>query len=221
MIPDLRIAGLHAVPRPSIDRRDLRHRFIRLALVLSVLALPVLTARAQNVEGIDPSGVWTNAEGSLSLMLTGDALSFSFAAVFGANAHICSGAGVAGLEQANTYHYVDESGIVAFDITRDSIRMRLVEGAPSFCGAGWPGVLFTRTGFTPARGARVRSRKARFFVVMPSPPWERKGYVVKGDRVEYVPTQHEDASDYLLARYRGSRATTVGLLLKKDLLLPK
>lgn len=221
MMPDFRSERRHARQWPSMRWRGRTRTIVRLPIVLCLLCLSARLAPGQDAGTIDPSGVWSNPEGSLSLMLAGDALSFSYAAVFGTNAHLCSGAGVAGLEQANTYHYMDESGTVAFDIARDTIRMRMVDGVPSFCGSGWTGVLFTRDGFAPADTVRVRSRKARFYVVMPSPPWERKGFVVTGDRIAYVPTQHDDAADYVLARYRGRRATTVGLLLKRDLTFKK
>jgi hypothetical protein len=172
---------------------------------------------AQESESIDPSGVWSNQESTLSLLLTGDALSFSYASVFGDPVHICSGAGVAGLETENVYHNVDEQGTIAFEISQDKVRMYVVDGIPSFCGSGWAGETFSRSRFIAPKQVKVKAKKSRFYVVMPSPPWERKGYVVAGNIVEFVPVQHEDAEQYVLARYRGKHAFSVGLLLKNTL----
>lgn len=168
----------------------------------------------------DPSGVWRNDNGGLSLMLAGDALSFSYASTFGASAHLCSGAGVAGLVTSNVYHYVDEEGTIAFEVDADTVRMRPVDGVLSFCGAGWTGETYTRQGFSLPRRCTVTARRSRFLVVMPSPPTERRGYVVEGNTVEIVTAQHEDATSLLLARYRGKRSTTVGLLRARTLSCP-
>lgn len=190
---------------------------IRISLFLAFLAC---VSHAQEFNPIDPSGTWTNEQGTLSLLLTGDALSFSYSSVFGATAHLCSGAGVAGLEADNIYHFVDEQGTVAFEINRDSIRLRAFDGIPAFCGAGWQGETYTRAGFTAPRRCRVKAKRSRFRVVMPSPPWERKAYVVAGNVVDVVPAQHDGATRYVLARYRGKRAVTVGLLEKNTLACP-
>ncbi len=188
-----------------------------LTVALAYVFLAWTAAFSQEAESIDPSGVWSNSHGTLSLLLTGDALSFSYASVFGETAHICNGAGVAGLVKSNVYHNVDEQGTVAFEIYGDRVRMLIVNGVPSFCGAGWAGESFTRSRFTAPRRVKVKAEKSRFYVVMPSPPWERKGYVIEGNVVEVVPVQHEDADQFVLARYRGKQAFSVGLLLKDTL----
>ena len=184
-----------------------------IALATSLLLLAAASVlRAQEYRTIDPSGVWTNETGTLSVMLTGDALSFSYQSVFGATAHICDGAGVAGLESQGVYHHVDEQGTISFTISEREVRMSAVAGVPSFCGAGWNGELFTRKGFKAATRCTVNAAKARLYQVMPSPPRERKGYLVASDAVETVPTQHGDAGPFVLVRYKGAKATTVGLL---------
>ncbi|MFZ1728952.1 MAG: hypothetical protein WBQ23_04860 [Bacteroidota bacterium] len=193
-------------------------RFVsRIILLCTIQFLLCFQVLSQDTDTIDPSGVWSNHEGTLSLLLTGDALSFSYSSVFGEDAHICSGAGVAGLEGQNVYHNVDEQGTIAFEISNDKVRMYVVEGIPSFCGAGWMGATFNRNRFTPPKRVKVKANKSRFYVVMPSPPWERKGYVVAGNVVEVVPVNHDDAEQYVLARYRGKHAFSVGLLLKNTL----
>ena len=55
----------------------------------------MVKSQAQATDLIDPSGGWNNENGSLSLMLSGDELSFSYSSVFGPAVHICDGAGVA------------------------------------------------------------------------------------------------------------------------------
>ena len=189
---------------------------LRLLLLIALQSCIASGIHAQEAETIDPSGVWSNHEGTLSLMLSGDALSFSYFSVFG-NAHICSGAGVAGLETENNYYHVDDQGTIAFVISEDNVRMYVVSGIPSFCGSGWAGETFECDGFTALKFVKVKATKSRFYVVMPSPPWERRGYVVAGNVVEFVPVQHEDAEQYVLARYRGKHAVSVGLLLKNPL----
>lgn len=204
-----------AIKRPLFQIIGVCFLVCCLHIPASILFTSYLHAQMDNA--IDPSGTWTNGRGTISLMLTGDALSFSWTSVFG-NAHICDGAGVAGLEKQNEYHFVDESGRIAFVITKDSLRLHCIEGSPSFCGAEWPGETYTRAHFIKPIRCPVSAKRARFHVVMPMPPLERKGYVSKGDVVELVEAVHEGALPFLLARYKGKNATTVGLLRKKDLL---
>jgi hypothetical protein len=163
---------------------------------------------------MDPSGQWQGLHGVLSLMLAGDALSFCYSAVFGATAHLCDGVGVAGRVAANEYHYADEQGVVAFTITGQGVRMITVKGIASFCGANWPGDEFTKQGYKATQRCTVSEPKAHFHVVMRTPPTPRQAYVIKGDRVEAVPACFEGGDAWVLARFRGSRAATVGLLKK-------
>lgn len=172
-------------------------------------------ARLDNA--IDPSGSWQNAQGSLSLMLTGDALSFSYSSVFGPAAHICDGAGVAGLVGQGAYHHVDDQGTFAILVSEDGVRMDPVAGIASLCGAEWPGERFDRSGFAPVEDFRVITPVAHFHVVMPAPPIIRQAYVVQGDVVQAVPTRHEQAGDYVLGRFIGPKATTVGLIKQSGL----
>lgn len=187
-----------------------------LAAVLAAFAvifLALSTAWAARLDNaIDPSGSWHNAQGSLSLMLTGDALSFSYSSVFGPAAHICDGAGVAGLVGNGLYHFIDDQGALAIQVTEEGVRMEQAAGVLSFCGADWRGERFSRDGFANVKEYRVITDVSHFYVVMPMPPIVRQAYVVQGDVVQTVPTQHEQAGDFALARYVGPKATTVGLL---------
>ncbi|EIC20778.1 hypothetical protein Thi970DRAFT_04434 [Thiorhodovibrio frisius] len=191
-------------------------RAASLAAVLAAFAVyysALSTAWAARLDNaIDPSGSWRNAQGSLALMLTGDALSFSYSSVFGPAAHICDGAGVAGLVGNGLYHFVDDQGTLAIQVTEDGVRMEQMAGVLSFCGANWPGERFSRDGFAAAEEFRVITAVSHFYTVMLMPPILRQAYVVQGDVVQTVPTQHGQAGDYVLARYIGTKATTVGLI---------
>lgn len=215
----MRRPHLTVIPIPGHNASKIPHRgtpgFVALILGLSLCLAPL--AYAQEVKTIDPSGQWQGQHGVVSLMLTGDALSFCYSAVFGAAAHLCDGAGVAGLVADGEYHYVDEHGTVAFIVTEQGVKMKTVQGIASFCGANWPGDEFTRQGYKAAQRCTVTDKKAHFHVVGPIPPIRRQGYVLKGDRVEAAPACFEGGDAWVLARFRGPKATTVGLL-KKDAL---
>ena len=200
--------------------RKLRTAFLTLTLMLTLMTFP-RPAPAQEIHTIDPSGVWKSADGDLTLMLTGDALSFTYSSVFGPSAHICDGAGVAGLVSDGEYHQVDDQGTVSFLITENEVRMQVVDGIPSFCGAGWPGEVFTRAGYSPPETCRVSAPKSFFYVVMPSLPDRRSAYLLEGDMVETVPARHEGGGDFVLARFKGPRTVTVGLFEKKALACPE
>jgi hypothetical protein len=196
-----------------------RRGFVTLVLVLS-LGL-VNPSNSQERQIIDPSGQWQGLHGVLSLMLTGDTLSFSYSAVCGGTAHLCDGVGVAGLVATGEYHYVDEQGAVAFIVSEQGVTMRTVNGIASFCGANWPGDEFTRQGYKAVTRGTVMERQVHFHVVMRAPPLRRQAYVIKGDRVDVVPTCFEGGDDWVLARFRGSGATTMGLLRKDALKCPE
>lgn len=190
----------------------------RASLVAAVvIAVSGSLAAAQAPVAADPSGVWRSPIGELSLLLAGDALSFSYSAVFGATAHICDGAGVAGLVTGNRYEVVDEQGTIAFVVGDREVRMETVTGIPSFCGANWPGDTLAREGSPGLATCRVTVARSHFHVVGTTPPERRRGYVIAGDRVEVVPLQHQGNEGWVLARFRGARGATVGLLREADL----
>ena len=184
------------------------------ALFLVLWLCPANPAQSQEFKTIDPSGQWQGRHGVLSLMLTGDALSFCYSAVFGAIAHLCDGVGVAGLVANGEYHYVDEQGTVAFIVTEQGVKMRTVNGIASFCGPNWPGDEFTRQGYKAVSRGPVAEPKVHFHVVRRAPPERRQAYVLKGDRVDVVPACFEGGDAWVLARFKGAKATTVGLLKK-------
>ena len=185
-------------------------RFAHAAALLLLTAAPVL--RAQEYRTIDPSGVWTNETGTLSVMLTGDALSFSYQSVFGATAHICDGIGVAGFAGDGKWEYVDEQGTVTFTTKGGQVTMQTTKGIASFCGANWPGDTFEKDGWKPAFRCKVIEPKAQFLIVGALPPAPRKGFVVKGDWVEAIGLVNEGSPAWLLTRFVGKKQTTAGLL---------
>ena len=181
-------------------------------LVLTLLALPVAAAEPPDDRGFDPTGVWYGQHGPLALMRAGDTLSFSYSAVFGATAHLCDGIGVAGFVGEGRWEYRDEQGTVTFTTRDGKVTMETTDGIASFCGAYWPGDRFVAEGWKPAFDCTVIAEKAHFLVVGPLPPEPRKGYVVKGDRVEALGLVNEGSPAWLLARYVGPERTTAGLL---------
>jgi len=183
-----------------------RRRICMVLLLALVLWPPVRAAAA------DPSGQWKSLHGVLSLMLAGDALSFSYSAVFGSTGHLCDGVGVAGLVGNGEYRYVDGQGTVAFRVDESGVKMLTVDGIASFCGAYWPGDTFIRDGYEAPTRCTVTRQKAHFCAVMRPPPVERKAYVLKGDGVEATSTCFEGGDPYVFARFKGPRGTTVGLL---------
>lgn len=166
---------------------------------------------------LDPSGSWTSEIGDLSLMHYADRLSFTYLAVFGPTAHICEGAGVAGLVGRDRYEYVDEQGTVEFVLAEDAVRMEVVEGIASFCGAGWAGDRFAIAGFALPVECRVTAERAQFHAVEVPDPERRPAWVTGGDRIEAVAARSSSARRWVLARFAGSRATTVGLLDRAEL----
>jgi len=194
-------AAIEESPASTARRR------ICLVLLLALVLWPPVRAAAA-----DPSGQWKSLHGVLSLMLAGDALSFSYSAVFGSTGHLCDGVGVAGLVGNGEYHYVDGQGTVAFRVDESGVKMLTVDGIASFCGAYWPGDTFSRDGYEAPTRCTVTRPKAHFHVAMPPPPVERKAYVLQGDVVEVAPTCFEGGAPYVFARFKGPRVTTVGLL---------
>ncbi len=183
---------------------------------LGIILGLALIASAQ-AQGPDPSGVWESGIGSLSLMLAGDKLAFSYTSVFGPAAHICEGTGIARLSADGSYVYKDEQGSVIFLVTEDEIRLQPGEGIIGFCGANWPGDVFRREKFKPAGICKVKTDKAHFSAVGPMPPAPGKAYVIAGDVVEIVSLHETLAKDWVLARYKGAKATTLGGLRRTEL----
>lgn len=169
---------------------------------------------------LDPSGAWTGRGGELALMHYADGLSFSYLSAFGPTAHICEGAGVAGLVGTDRYEYEDEQGTVAFVITENDVRLEVVDGIASFCGAGWAGDRFTTEGFEPPGECTVTAARSHFHVTDTVDRERRPAYVVRGDRVEVAPARHTGDEEWLLARFVGEQTTEVGLLARGDLECP-
>jgi hypothetical protein len=166
---------------------------------------------------LDPSGSWESDIGELSLMHYANGLSFSYLAVFGPAAHICEGAGVAGLVGTDRYEYGDDQGTVAFVISDRAMRMELNEGIASFCGVGWPGESFSIGRHRPPTRCEVRAARSYFHVTDHVEQERRGAYVIRGDEVEAVAVDLSISEEMVLARFVGEQITTVGLLRLEDL----
>ncbi|HEX4457853.1 MAG TPA: hypothetical protein VIA18_07770, partial [Polyangia bacterium] len=68
--------------------------------------------------------------------------------------------------------------------------------------------------WTPPRACTVTAARAHFVDGKDLTPL--RAYVVKGDRVEVTPRAEEDR-DYVVARYRGAKTLTIGLVEAKSL----
>lgn len=169
---------------------------------------------------LDPSGAWTGRIGELSLMHYANGLSFSYSAVFGPTAHICEGAGTAGLVATDRYEHDDEQGTVAFLISRKSVRLEVVDGIASFCGAGWTGDHFTIDAFEPPEVCTVAAERSHFHVVDTLDRGRRPAYVIRDDRVEVTPARHTGDQQWVLGRFVGPQITTIGLVARDDLECP-
>ena len=169
---------------------------------------------------LDPSGGWTSPIGELSLIHHANRLAFSYSAVFGSTAHICEGAGIAGLVGTDRYEYGDEQGTVALLVAETGVRMELVEGIASFCGAGWPGDRFTIGGFRPPAACAVVAEHSHFHVV-DTLDLERTPFTTgMGSTVEAVPAYHTGDDHWVIARHAGPRETRLGLLDRRHLDCP-
>ena len=165
---------------------------------------------------LDPSGAWASPIGELSLVHHANRLAFSYFAVFGATAHICEGAGVAGLVGRDHYEWADEQGTVAFTLTETEVRMEPVAGFASFCGAGWPGDRFTTAAFVPPTACRVAVEHTHFHVVDTLDRERTFATAGQGSVVEVVPARHTGDEAWVLGRQAGPLTTRLGLLARGD-----
>jgi hypothetical protein len=150
--------------------------------------------------------------GPLALMRAGDALSFSYSAVFGATAHTCDGIGVARHVGNGRYEYVDGQGTVAFLVRDGRVAMETGSGIASFCGANWPGETFGPDCWKPLFRCRVTAPRAHFYEVGPLPSKRLPAYLVAGDWVEAIGLVNESSAAWLLVRYATKGRVLAGLL---------
>jgi hypothetical protein len=200
----------------SMKSKGERMNKICVSILCGILLGPAAFVSAQG-PGPDPSGVWESGIGSLSLMLAGNELAFSYTAVFGPTAHICEGTGIARRVADGSFVYQDDQGSVIFLVTEDEIRLQPGDGIIGFCGANWPGDAFKRDKFKPAASCRVTAARAYFHAVGPIPPLQGRAYVISGDLVETIPLQETLAKDWVLARFKGPKSITAGCLRRTDL----
>jgi hypothetical protein len=196
----------------------MRSTLLRVLFPVAALLFSTPSAgQSRDDRGFDPTGVWMGQHGQLALMRSGDTLSFSYSAAFGALELSCDGIGVAGFVGDGVWEYVDEKGTVTFTTKSGKVKMEATKGIASFCGAKWPGETFGKDSWKPAFRCKVTEKKANFFVVGPLPSEKRRGFVVKGDWVEAIGLVNESSAAWLLTRYVGKNQTTAGLLERDGL----
>ncbi len=191
----------------------------RALLCLAVALAVAVTSPAQDAPEAppDPSGTWSSDIGELGVLVGGDRLAFSYVAVFGPTAHTCDGAGLATANGEGRWQWRDDASTLDLSWVGGELRLEAADGFLSFCGAGWPGDSFAAARREPPRGCRVSAERAHFHVVGSLPPEQRRAYVVRGDPVEVVTAPGGGGEGFVLGRFRGPRATTVGLLREQDL----
>ena len=174
---------------PVADAR--MERFLWLLLLWAAIGFGTSSAGDdQDLDNtIDPGGGWVSPIGELSLMHTGNTLAFSYSAVFGSTAHLCDGAGVAGLVGRDRYEWGDEEGTVSFQLNEETVTLELVNGVASFCGSGWVGDSFTREAGRSTEICVVEPKRSHFAVVEAFSPEQRQAYVIEGDTVEVAPVR--------------------------------
>lgn len=165
---------------------------------------------------LDPSGSWSSPTGDLSLLLGGETLAFSYLAVFGKTAHICQGAGLAEEVDRNRYAYSDGQGTVVFAIGEPEVRLELVDGIASFCGAGWTGDRFDLEGHRPPTNRVVIRERSLFHRVDALEPKASGRVAIHGETVEVVPAPHAEDGAWLLARSAAAGSSVFGLLKRTD-----
>jgi hypothetical protein len=74
-----------------------------------------------------------------------------------------------------------------------------------------------KTGYKAPKTAKIKADKAYFYVVGARPPIQRKGFVIKGNTVEMLPMPSDSGDKFILARFKGAKSTTAGMLRKEDL----
>ena len=169
---------------------------------------------------LDPSGAWASEIGELSLVHHANRLAFSYQAVFGATAHICEGAGIAGLVGTDRYEHGDEQGTVVFQLAETGVRMELSEGIASFCGAGWAGDRFTTDAFEPPADCTVTAEHTHIHVV-DTLDLERTPFTLGlGSPVEAVPARHTGDEAWVLGRSVGPLTTKLGMLPRGAMACP-
>lgn len=107
----------------------------------------------------------------------------------------------------------------AWTLTVAPKKLELNSNQPNCCGAGFPGSgSISRSAVKPPQTCKVKAAKAYFYAADANNT-QRKTFVVSGDSVEaYVPGVD---ADYVLARFKGPKKASVGLLRTNEVDCPK
>jgi hypothetical protein len=83
------------------------------------------------------------------------------------------------------------------------------------CGSGWPGLPdFSLSDRRPPKQCVVKTERAHFYGNAGQP---RLAYLMKGDRVDVVPSPGDSTRQFWLGRFVGPKKSTIGLLKKDEL----
>jgi hypothetical protein len=182
----------------------------RLLLPFVSVALLLFGSRAAADEADDLSGT---LDEDLHLMFGKREVWVSYHALFHDDERSCTCL-VHGRERGHGRFQFDDDAGFAGVLTRDDngIRIKLTS-PPMCCGAGWPGGLpdGERPDQPPARCTVQRARS--YF--LDAGDARTGAYVERGDVVDWVPASGHPK--LVLARFKGKKQWTLGLLPKADL----
>jgi hypothetical protein len=175
-----------------------------------VLAILLVGSRAAADEPDDLSGTF---EEDVHLMFGKREVWVSYRALFHNDERNCTCL-VHAHELEHGQFQFDDDAEFAGTLTRDDhgIRIKLTS-PPACCGAGWPGGL--PAGALPERPpARCNVQRARAYFLDPAGA-KLGAYVERGDVVDSLPASGHPK--LVLARFKGKKRWTLGLLPKADL----
>ncbi|NBD09554.1 hypothetical protein GTY96_11275 [Corallococcus sp. c25j21] len=175
-------------------------------------------ATAQGAAGL--SGVYSNQAGTLAIVEGTNETLVHYATGFpqGNSTGTCDCALVVQKKGASSWTLHQGGEDDAWTLSINPKQLVLTTGAPTCCGAGYPGKdSFARAPVRPLSTCKVKVPKAGFFA-SDAANTPRKTFVVSGDAVQAYVDPVEP--DYLAARFQGPRQATVGLLKREDLECP-
>jgi hypothetical protein len=175
-----------------------------------VLMILLCGSRAAAGEPADPSGTFDE---DVHVMLGRTEAWVSYHALFHNDERSCTCLAHAHELAPGRFQFDDDAGF-AGTLTRDddAISIKLTS-PPACCGAGWPGSL--PVGARPERPpARCKVQRARSYF-LDAEGAKLGAYVERGDVVESVPASGRPK--LVLARFKGRKQWTLGLLPKADL----
>jgi hypothetical protein len=188
---------------------------------MALLHLAAFRAAGAEIAPHDRSGEYTSTIGTISLMEGTNELVFSYSAAAGdpGNEHQCDWTATARRQDAR--HFLLQDELTTLRITWEAARVSFRTEAGGECGAGLGDDDFPVRTLKPPRTCTVAVDRAHFYVATASPEQPSAAYVVKGDRVDVLPSQSGDSyKTFFIARFRSPSKTTIGMLRIADLACP-